>query len=110
PTVSGPVALGPNGSFAASTGGIAAPSAPVAAGTQAVPAQNLGVTAPNLPSVDTSRVRAAEQERLAGVERLNDAIRRLEATPSSMNSRGERALYAQLVGLRNSLTEQAGSL
>ena len=106
PTVSGPVSMGPNGSFAAATGGI---TAPTAAGTQAA-AQNLGVTAPSLPSVDTSRVRAAEQERLDGVERLNDAIRRLEATPSSMNSRGERALYAQLVGLRNSLTQQAGTL
>src|SRR5690606_34209375 len=31
-------------------------------------------------------------------------------SPSGLNSRGERALYAQLVGLRNSLTEQGGSL
>src|SRR5690606_19033920 len=51
-------------------------------------------------------LRGAEQERAGAIRQLDAQIDRLSFGPGALNSRGERQLYAALVGERNRLTGQ----
>jgi hypothetical protein len=101
-----PVAMGPNGSFAFSPPG--GPSASAPPGSLASEASAVPSFAP--PSVDTNRVRDAEQERAEVAKAIDDRIAALSFGPGALNSRGKRQLYAELVGQRAGLAKQAGDL
>jgi hypothetical protein len=98
--------VGPNGSVA-----FAPPGSLAGAAAASGPAQTpLEVPRFTPPTVDTRRVAAAEKERAALVGQLNAQISDMASSPSGLNSRGERQLYAELIGQRAGLTQQAGDL
>lgn len=98
----------PGGGFAfappGSLTGAAAATAPAPAETM------LDVPRFAPPSVNTGRVAAAEKERAGLVKQLSAQIASMASSPSGLNSRGERQLYAQLIAQRAGLTQQAGDL
>lgn len=102
PTASGPVVMGPNGSFAASTTPLSAPAAAQAPQQIAAPAART--------TIDTFAQRDAAKARDAELGRLNSVISRMEFGPGALNNPGERQLYAQLVAQRNGLIQQQGTL
>lgn len=108
PSAGGPVSAGPNGSFAFAPPGSMTSAA---AQTATAPMQTeLEVPRFVPPSINTSRVRQAEQERAALVKQLDSQISSMATRPNGLNSRGERQLYAQLIAQRTGLTQQVGEL
>lgn len=100
PTSSGPVVMGPNGSYAAASG--AAPGR-VATTAPNAPVNATSVQAPTLvmPRTLSGDLEGAEKERQA---RLGDIDSAMFGLRGRLNSRGRRDLYATLIGQQNQLT------
>lgn len=103
PTAAGPVSTGAGGFAFTPAGGEGATSARVDFPDTPQPTAAPTVTVPRTLRGD---LRGAEDERSKAAEGIDRKLRYMAASPAGLNSRGERQLYAELLGQRSELTGQ----